>query len=84
MASDGYRRGYVSFAHFLLYLFMYLIFLQDLGLAQSAATATKSPTPLGSAAHQMYRTMTNHGFGGKDFSSAFLFLQDQDDYEHHH
>ena len=23
MASDGYRRGYVSFAHFLLYLHMY-------------------------------------------------------------
>ncbi|XP_053401884.1 3-hydroxyisobutyrate dehydrogenase, mitochondrial-like [Mercenaria mercenaria] len=50
---------------------------QDLGLAQNAATAMKSPTPMGSLAHQMYRTMTNHGYGGKDFSSAFMFLQDQ-------
>ena len=23
--SDGYRRGYVSFAHFLLYLFQYMM-----------------------------------------------------------
>ncbi|KAL4234679.1 hypothetical protein ACF0H5_006320 [Mactra antiquata] len=49
---------------------------KDLGLAQNAATAMKSPTPMGSLAHQIYRTMTNHGFGGKDFSSAFLFLQE--------
>ncbi|XP_048237722.1 3-hydroxyisobutyrate dehydrogenase, mitochondrial-like [Haliotis rufescens] len=48
---------------------------KDLGLAQSAATSSKSATPLGSAAHQIYRTMVNHGFGGKDFSSAFKFLQ---------
>ncbi|KAH3774705.1 probable 3-hydroxyisobutyrate dehydrogenase, mitochondrial [Dreissena polymorpha] len=52
---------------------------KDLGLAQNAATAAKSPTPLGSLAHQIYRTMTNHGFGGKDFSSAFKFLQDQNE-----
>ena len=25
MASDGYRRGYVSFAHFLLYLNLYIV-----------------------------------------------------------
>lgn len=55
------------------------IYWQDLGLAQTAATAMKSPTPMGSLAHQIYRTMTNHGFGGKDFSSAFLFLQEQGD-----
>ena len=29
MASDGYRRGYVSFAHFLLYLFIVFIYLGD-------------------------------------------------------
>ncbi|KAK6182914.1 hypothetical protein SNE40_010491 [Patella caerulea] len=50
---------------------------KDLGLAQSAATTTKAPTPLGSVAHQLYRTMVNHGLGGKDFSSAYLFLQDK-------
>ena len=27
MAYDGYRRGYVSFAHFLLYLLLYQYFL---------------------------------------------------------
>ncbi|XP_076456291.1 3-hydroxyisobutyrate dehydrogenase, mitochondrial-like isoform X2 [Babylonia areolata] len=50
---------------------------KDLGLAQNAATATKSPTPLGSLAHQIYRLMTNSGYAGKDFSSAFHFLQQQ-------
>ncbi|KAK7495698.1 hypothetical protein BaRGS_00013145 [Batillaria attramentaria] len=50
---------------------------KDLGLAQNAATATKAPTPLGSLAHQIYRIMTNSGYAGKDFSSAFQFLQEQ-------
>lgn len=50
--------------------------LQDLGLAQLAATKTSSPTPLGSLAHQIYRMMLNSGFYGKDFSSVFLYLQE--------
>lgn len=48
---------------------------KDLGLAQNAATETKSPTPLGSVAHQIYRLMTNGEYADKDFSSAFKFIQ---------
>jgi 3-hydroxyisobutyrate dehydrogenase len=51
---------------------------KDLGLAQAAATVTKTPTPLGSLAHQIYRLMCNSGYSQKDFSSAFRFLQEQD------
>ncbi|XP_012940528.2 3-hydroxyisobutyrate dehydrogenase, mitochondrial [Aplysia californica] len=51
---------------------------KDLGLAQSAAIVTQSPTPLGSAALQIYRQLCNHGYGGKDFSSTFKFLQEQE------
>lgn len=50
---------------------------KDLGLAQNAATDQKAPTPLGSLAHQLYRTMCNQGYGLKDFSSAFEFLQEK-------
>ena len=52
--------------------------LQDLGLAQNAATQTASPTPLGSLAHQIYRIMCQTGYGLNDFSSAFKFLQEQE------
>jgi len=52
---------------------------KDLGLAQSAAIATKTPTPLGASALQIYRTLCNHGFAEKDFSSAFQYLKEQDD-----
>ncbi|XP_033732156.1 3-hydroxyisobutyrate dehydrogenase, mitochondrial-like [Pecten maximus] len=51
---------------------------KDLGLAQSAATVTKSAIPLGGLAHQIYRTMTNNGFATKDFSSALKFLQGEE------
>lgn len=53
------------------------LMVKDLGLSQDAATRTKSATPLGSLAHQIYRIMTNSGYGNKDFSSAYKFLQDQ-------
>jgi len=48
---------------------------KDLGLAQDAATRAQAATPLGSLAHQIYRTMCNNGFAEKDFSSAFKFIQ---------
>ncbi|GFS21356.1 3-hydroxyisobutyrate dehydrogenase [Elysia marginata] len=54
------------------------LMMKDLGLAQNAAGSVKANTPLGAAVLQIYRTMVNHGFGGKDFSSAFLFLQEQE------
>lgn len=65
-SSNNYKGGFGT-----------ALMTKDLGLAQNAATAMKSPTPMGSLAHQLYRTMTNHGYGGKDFSSAFMFLQEQ-------
>ncbi|RUS83483.1 hypothetical protein EGW08_008733, partial [Elysia chlorotica] len=54
------------------------LMMKDLGLAQNAASNVKANTPLGAAVLQIYRTMVNHGFGRKDFSSAFLFLQEQE------
>jgi len=27
---------------------------------------------------QLYRTLCNHGYGGKDFSSTFQWLQEQE------
>ncbi|TRY68987.1 hypothetical protein TCAL_04156 [Tigriopus californicus] len=51
---------------------------KDLGLSQDAATRTKSATPLGSLAHQLYRVMCNSGYSGKDFSSSYEFLKKKD------
>ncbi|XP_074653147.1 3-hydroxyisobutyrate dehydrogenase, mitochondrial-like isoform X2 [Tubulanus polymorphus] len=52
---------------------------KDLGLAQNAATHVHAPTPLGSLAHQLYRVMCNSGYGPKDFSSTYQFLQEMED-----
>ena len=52
------------------------LLLQDLGLAQTAATFTVSPTPLGALALQIYRLMCNSGYTTKDFASVFQFLQE--------
>ena len=35
VASDGYRRGYVSFAHFLLYFFYFSIGIQGVSVKVS-------------------------------------------------
>ncbi|XP_014488300.1 PREDICTED: 3-hydroxyisobutyrate dehydrogenase, mitochondrial [Dinoponera quadriceps] len=48
---------------------------KDLGLAQSAATRTQTPIPLGSLAHQIYRTVIAQGFSNKDFSVVYQFLK---------
>jgi len=50
---------------------------KDLGLVQNAATETKSPNPLGSLAHQIYRLLTNGGYAEKDFSSVYKFISEQ-------
>ena len=50
---------------------------KDLGLAQNAATESKSPTPLGSLSHQLYRALCSHGYGHKDFSVIYEFLSKQ-------
>ncbi|KAH3719948.1 hypothetical protein DPMN_062833 [Dreissena polymorpha] len=54
----------------------------DLGLAQNAVMAVKRPTPYESLCHHIYRIMPNHGFGGKDFSSAFKLLLDKNTKKH--
>lgn len=54
---------------------------KDLGLAQIASTDTQSPTPLGSLAHQIYRTMCQKGYGDKDFSSVYKYLSTEENYE---
>lgn len=51
---------------------------KDLGLAQDSATNTKTPTPLGSLAHQMYRIMCAKGYSQKDFSAVFQFLREEE------
>lgn len=49
---------------------------KDLGLAQNASTETKSATPMGSLAHQLYRVMCNRGYSKLDFSSVYKFLRE--------
>merc|ERR1712048_321275 len=49
---------------------------KDLGIAQNAATSTRSATPLGSLAHQIYRLICNNGLAHLDFSVAFKFLRE--------
>ncbi|XP_077159798.1 3-hydroxyisobutyrate dehydrogenase, mitochondrial isoform X1 [Paroedura picta] len=51
---------------------------KDLGLAQISATNTKTPVPLGSLAHQVYRIMCAKGYAQKDFSSVFQFLREEE------
>lgn len=51
---------------------------KDLGLAQNTATNTKTPVPLGSLAHQIYRMMCARGYARKDFSSVFQFLREEE------
>lgn len=55
-----------------------LFFFQDLGLAQNTATNTKTPVPLGSLSHQIYRMMCARGYANKDFSSVFQFLREEE------
>uniref|UniRef100_A0AAQ4QX68 3-hydroxyisobutyrate dehydrogenase n=1 Tax=Gasterosteus aculeatus aculeatus TaxID=481459 RepID=A0AAQ4QX68_GASAC len=51
---------------------------KDLGLAQNTATNTKTPIPLGSLAHQIFRVMCSRGYANKDFSSVFQFLREEE------
>ncbi|XP_048367457.1 3-hydroxyisobutyrate dehydrogenase, mitochondrial [Sphaerodactylus townsendi] len=51
---------------------------KDLSLAQMSATNTKTPVPLGSVAHQVYRIMCAKGYAQKDFSSVFQFLREEE------
>ncbi|KAK4306261.1 hypothetical protein Pmani_021884 [Petrolisthes manimaculis] len=64
-SSNDYQGGFLT-----------ALMLKDLGLAQNAATATNSPTPLGAVAHQIYKLMSNTYLSERDFSSVFRFLQE--------
>lgn len=64
-SSNNYQGGFAS-----------QLMVKDLGLAQSAATATTTPTPMGSLAHQIYRIMCSKGYAKLDFSSVFQFLKE--------
>ncbi|KAB0803269.1 hypothetical protein PPYR_00239 [Photinus pyralis] len=50
---------------------------KDLALASSIAISCGAPILLGSAAHEIYRTMAAYGYGNKDYSSIYKFLQGQ-------
>jgi len=48
---------------------------KDLVLALDTASSTKTPTPMGSLARQIYQLMCENGYAGKDFSSVFKFIE---------
>lgn len=51
------------------------LMLKDLKLAQEAALATASATPLGAAAAQLYALLSGSGQGGRDFSAIIEMLR---------
>jgi len=55
--------------------FQVKLIAKDLALAQNVAVSCGAPIPLGSAAHQMFRTMAAYGYGNKDFGAVYKFLQ---------
>ncbi|PIK62155.1 putative 3-hydroxyisobutyrate dehydrogenase, mitochondrial-like [Apostichopus japonicus] len=65
-SSNNYKGGFAT-----------ALMTKDLGLAQNAATTTKSPIPMGSLAHQLYRILCNKGYAMKDFSSVYEYLKDE-------
>ncbi|KAM7436918.1 hypothetical protein ABFA07_013355 [Porites harrisoni] len=68
-SSNNYQGGFAS-----------QLMTKDLGLAQSAATSTQTPTPMGSLAHQIYRIMCNKGYAKLDFSSVFQYLKENNNH----
>ena len=51
--------------------------LKDLGLAMDAANKMGAETPLGARATEVYQDMVDAGYGGKDFSVAYQYLDDK-------
>ncbi|KAL3313507.1 hypothetical protein Ciccas_007892 [Cichlidogyrus casuarinus] len=62
-SSKGYVGGFAS-----------ILMAKDLGLAQNASTSAKSPIPLGSVAHQLYRLICQTEHAKRDFSAIFEFI----------
>eukprot|EP00002_Diphylleia_rotans_P023934 TRINITY_DN4719_c0_g2_i1.p1 TRINITY_DN4719_c0_g2~~TRINITY_DN4719_c0_g2_i1.p1 ORF type:complete len:301 (+),score=75.74 TRINITY_DN4719_c0_g2_i1:69-971(+) len=50
---------------------------KDLGLAVETAESIRAPLVLGSTANQLYNLCSLHGFGDKDFSAIYQYLQNQ-------
>ena len=57
--------------------FMAALMLKDIKLAQAAAEATGSPTPLAKGATSIYQAVVDAGDGAKDFSVVFRWLAAQ-------
>jgi 3-hydroxyisobutyrate dehydrogenase len=57
--------------------FMTQLMVKDLRLAQAAADATGSPTPLGAIALKVHEGAMDAGWGTKDFSVVFRYLAGQ-------
>ena len=57
--------------------FMAALMLKDIKLAQAAADATGSPTPLAKDATSIYQQVVDAGNGTKDFSVVFRWLAEQ-------
>jgi 3-hydroxyisobutyrate dehydrogenase len=55
--------------------FMTDLMAKDLGLAINAARNKRVPVAVAAAAQLVYRLASAHGFGRKDFSSVYQFLQ---------
>jgi 3-hydroxyisobutyrate dehydrogenase len=48
---------------------------KDLGLASNVAVTSNTPIPMGSLAHQIYRTLCAKGLANKDFSVVYDFMK---------
>jgi 3-hydroxyisobutyrate dehydrogenase len=66
-ANRGYQAGFTA-----------AMMLKDLRLAQDAAHAATTATPLGAAAAELYGSFTGQGHAGEDFSAIIRFLRDAD------
>lgn len=62
-ANRGYEPGFTG-----------AMMLKDLRLAQQAAAAAATPTPLGAAAANLYQLHVDRGGGALDFSAIFRFI----------
>ncbi len=63
-ANRGYQAGFTA-----------AMMLKDLRLAQDAARAANTATPLGAAAAELYGSFTGQGHAGEDFSAIIRFLR---------
>jgi 3-hydroxyisobutyrate dehydrogenase len=63
-ANRGYQAGFTA-----------AMMLKDLRLAEDAARAAKTATPLGTAAAELYGSFAGEGHAGEDFSAIIRFLR---------